>query len=245
MTAATVAEDEAERVHDGARVGLGERAAGRRADPLSRGFTSGRSAVCLLALTSLLSSIVAACGGVAGRMPPDSGREAVPQPSPPADSAPGATVPLGAGTVYTADERGGSVSRVDLATGRVTTLPIGLSPHNVQLSPDGRRVFVVGSLPGEGPGQLLILDAAATDTAGATRVGIGREPAHVILDLSGARAYATSEEENAVFVVDVAQQRVVDTIPTAASPHAPGRAGNLRRGDGGRRGFRARRDEWP
>ncbi len=149
---------------------------------------------------------------------------------------------LGTGVVYTANEGGRSVSRIDLATGRVATFPIGLSPHNVQVSPDGRRIFVVGSLSGEmagmamsasgappgstaedeapaGPGQLLILDAAATDTVAATRVTVGREPAHVILDATGARAYTTSGAANAVLVVDVARRRVVRTIPTAASPH--------------------------
>lgn len=144
---------------------------------------------------------------------------------------------LGAGVVYTANEGGRSVSRIDLGTGRVLTFPVGIRPHNVQISRDGQHVFTVGSLSGamagmdmadsSAPedearaelGQLLVLSAAASDTVGATRITIGREPAHVILGATGERAYATSVAENAVLVVDVPQQRVIDTIPTAFAPH--------------------------
>lgn len=152
------------------------------------------------------------------------------------------TPPLGVGMVYTANERGGSLSRIDLETGRVTTFAIGVLPHNVQVSADGQRILAVGSLPGamsgmgmgtsaaspqpapqgeasEPPGELLVLDAAATDAAGAVRIQIGREPAHVIIDAQGGRAYTTNAEENAVFVVDLAQRRVIDRIATAAAPH--------------------------
>lgn len=148
---------------------------------------------------------------------------------------------LGIGVVYTANQRGGSISKIDLATGQVATFSIGLTPHNLQMSPDGQRLFVVGSQSGQmaememsdgdppgraaakdqaaGPGQLLIIDAAATDTGVMKRIAIGQEPAHVIVDSRGMRAYVTSGAENTVAVVDVAFRRVSDTITTAASPH--------------------------
>ena len=42
-----------------------------------------------------------------------------------------------AGVVYTADEYGSSISAVNLATGQVDTVPLSISPHNVQITADG------------------------------------------------------------------------------------------------------------
>ena len=203
-----------------------------------------RSAMGRLALLAAIGALAGACAEPARRAAADSAREsatAAPRQST-SGRAPVEAASLGTGTVYTANEGGRSISRIDLATGRVATFPIGLSPHNVQISPDGRRLFAIGQLaaampdmamtgpvaPPAGkdrddhaaaPGQLLVLDADATDTVAGTRVTVGREPAHVILDAAGARAYTTSAAANAVLVVDVAQRRVVGTIATAASPH--------------------------
>ncbi|ODT04559.1 MAG: hypothetical protein ABS52_04495 [Gemmatimonadetes bacterium SCN 70-22] len=137
------------------------------------------------------------------------------------------------GFVYTANERGTSISVVDLGTGQVRTVPVGISPHNVQVSHDGRLVLVVGrpAMAGQpanhdtrgtqevGRGRLLIFDAATmgVDTAG--NIEVGRDPAHVIIDWQGRFAYTTNAEDNNLSVVDVAQRRIVDMIPTGASPH--------------------------
>ena len=48
--------------------------------------------------------------------------------------------PVGAGFVYTADEHGGSVSRIDLGSGKVDTVALPIAPHNVQFVPAGRLV---------------------------------------------------------------------------------------------------------
>jgi YVTN family beta-propeller protein len=204
-------------------------------NPMSTRITNDHSMVRFLAV-ALLSVLLVGCNRSDGR--------ASSHPAPgEAVSKSASEAPLGVGVVYTANERGGSLSRIDLTTGRVTTFPIGLLPHNVQISSDGRRIFAVGSLPGamnemamgastetkttqpsagnvvEPPGELLVLDAAATDDAQAVRVQIGREPAHVIVDAEGVRAYTTNAGEDAVFVVDLAQRRVIDKIATGASPH--------------------------
>ena len=102
---------------------------------------SDRSSALLLALASTLSVIVAGCDGGVPHASSDSAHDA---PTVPGTVA----VPLGVGDVYTANERGGSISRIDLATGRVTTVAVGLLPHNVQVAADGRRILLVGSPPG-------------------------------------------------------------------------------------------------
>ena len=143
----------------------------------------------------------------------------------------------GAGFVYSANEGEDSISRIDLATGRVLTLPVPVTLHNVQISRDGRRMFGVGSMAGQmkmaaptalpggdahaakDPGRLLIFDATAANAASATVVAVGRSPAHVIVDARGERTYASNFEDDAVSVVDVACGSVVGSIPTVASPH--------------------------
>lgn len=50
------------------------------------------------------------------------------------------------GFVYTANERGNSVSTIDLGTGQVKTIVTPITPHNVQVSRDGRLLLAVGPI---------------------------------------------------------------------------------------------------
>lgn len=194
-----------------------------------------RLIVPMFALTCSLWPIITGCNG---GEPHTSSGAAHDAPSVPGTVA----VPLGVGDVYTANERDGSISRIDLATVRVTTVAIGFVPHNVQVAADGRRILAVGSPPGAmsemrdtvasatrertgqgrqteaSRGEFLML-GAALDTSGGVRIAIGREPAHVISDAAGSRAYTTNGEDNAVIVIDLARGRITDTIATAAGPH--------------------------
>lgn len=63
-------------------------------------------------------------------------------------TSPAATSATETGFVYTADERGNSISVIDLAAGQVKTIPIPISPHNVQVSRDGRMLLAVGMVGG-------------------------------------------------------------------------------------------------
>jgi YVTN family beta-propeller protein len=180
---------------------------------------------------ALVSSLVLLLGGCMG----------TPQTSAPQSSEPmAATQALASGTgfVYSANEGEDSISRIDLATRQVTMLKIPVTPHNVQISHDGQRLFAVGSMagqmkkdvPGAAPGGhehaaakeaggLVIFDATAANAAKATLVTVGRAPAHVVVDARGERAYVSNSEDNTVSVVDAARGSVVGSIPTAASPH--------------------------
>ena len=151
----------------------------------------------------------------------------------------GAAAALGNGYVYTADETGRSISRVDLRSVEVSHIPVGIMPHNVQVAPDGRSVLAVGSAvmsmpagasvgPGrdaeqehddDAAGSLLVLLAGASDTIGAVRIPIGRSPAHVVVSADGRRAFTTNSGDNSVIVVDLAARRVTDTVRVAAFPH--------------------------
>lgn len=136
------------------------------------------------------------------------------------------------GFVYTADERGNSISVVDLSTGQVRTIPIRISPHNVQVSRDGRQLLVVGMVGGmtgnqtemrKGGGmqrgRLLVFDTATMNAESAIDIEVGREPAHVIIDPQGRLAYASNAEDNTLSVVDMVQRKIVSEIKTGDSPH--------------------------
>ena len=156
-----------------------------------------------------------------------------------------ASAALGSGVVYTGDEGGNSISALDLATGQVTTTPVKIAPHNVQASSDGRLLLAVGMMAGSGGhegmegmepkatepeteghehgggerGRLLILDTTKPDAWNASGIEVGSAPAHIVMDKLGQRAYVTNGGDSTLSVVDIAQQKVIRTIPTGAAPH--------------------------
>ena len=151
-------------------------------------------------------------------------------------SAPASTSRTDTGFVYTADERANSISVIDLSTGKVRTVPIRISPHNVQISRDGRLLLAVGMLANAkmsdeqsntsqrdseemARGRMLIFDAATMSADSLVDVEVGHEPAHVIIDPEGRLAYASNNEDDTLSVVDIAQRKVIREIKTGKSPH--------------------------
>ncbi len=148
-----------------------------------------------------------------------------------------ATVGVGAtsvrmGVVYTADEKGGSISAIDLSSGRVETVPISIMPHNAQVSSDGRQLYAVGmamAMPGMGGGRrgghettggrLVILDSAALGNAPVAEIAVGPHPAHVVTSADGKLAFITDAKVNAVLVIDLAAKQVAGKIATGSYPH--------------------------
>ena len=130
--------------------------------------------------------------------------------------------------LFTADELGRSISVINPETGQVETTRIAVSPHNVQVSSDGRSLFAVGaSAPqgpdGEaemdGPGRLLIFDASAVSKGPSTTIPVGRMPAHVVVDARSERAFVTSAGDNMLTVVDLKSGSVDRNITVGRSPH--------------------------
>lgn len=130
------------------------------------------------------------------------------------------------GQVFTADEHGNSLSRVELPSGKVTTVPLPVTPHNVQITPDRTQLLIVGSPVeaghgggghGDSAGRLLILDPQALEAA-PVEIEIGSHPAHVVTDREGTRAFATNAGDDTISVVDLAT-RAVTSIPAGDYPH--------------------------
>lgn len=140
--------------------------------------------------------------------------------------------PAKGGIVYTADENGNSISAINLATRQVTTIPIEISPHNVQVSLDGKRLFAVGSPPAQmemsgsstghdemGGGELLVFDTTNLLAGPMSVIALGEHPAHVVVDGNGQYAFVSLSGENAVAAVDLQEKKVSRLIPTGAFPH--------------------------
>mgnify|MGYP002714640642 FL=1 len=133
------------------------------------------------------------------------------------------------GTVWSADEGGSSISAIDLGTGTVTTVPIPVAPHNVDLTPDGRFLLAVGTPAsgdhgseghghdGDAAGLLVMLDPQDLSKPAVT-VEVGAHPAHIVADTQG-RAYASLSGTDEVAVVDLANASVIERIETGAYPH--------------------------
>ena len=135
------------------------------------------------------------------------------------------------GTTWSADEGGNTLSAIDLATGSVTTVPLPVSPHNVDLTPDGGSLLAVGT-PASGDhatgghdhadtaaaaGLLAVIDVNDRSKPVAT-VEVGAHPAHVVADRKG-RAFVSLSGDNVVAVVDLASLKVIDRIETGTAPH--------------------------
>ena len=132
-----------------------------------------------------------------------------------------------AGTVFTANERDASISQVRLDDDSISTFSLDIAPHNVQVSPDGKRLLAVGmsahashhpSSGGGGGGQLLVFELPSNGKP-AFALPVSGHPAHVITNLSGTQAFVTDSDNNAVAVFDLEKRSRIGTIETGKYPH--------------------------
>jgi len=133
------------------------------------------------------------------------------------------SVALGATTIYTADEGQGTVSVFDPDRGPLATIPIGISPHNVDVTPDGRLLLAVGVATHAGgahrEGTLVLLDVAGDKPAIQAAIAVAQHPAHVVPSADGKRAFVTDAAADAVVVVDLDTRAVVERVSVGSYPH--------------------------
>lgn len=198
----------------------------------------------LLFSAASVSLIFAACGGRNSSAPNNEAENGQNQN---VSAPPNQRAAQTSGFVYTADERGNSISRINLADNQVQKFRISVSPHNVQISRDGQMLLAVGA-PANGGGhshgaesekhddggiksgehgdehggalgKLLIFDAAKIGVDQPSEIEVGRHPAHVVVDSQGKFIYVSNSEDDTVSVVDAAQKKVVNTVKTGKFPH--------------------------
>ncbi|HEU4404864.1 MAG TPA: beta-propeller fold lactonase family protein [Polyangiaceae bacterium] len=125
--------------------------------------------------------------------------------------APTAATPAGAANAPAGPERtlvvlnkeDGTASLVDLATMQPrATLPTGEGPHEVAVSPDGRRAAVANYGAKEPGHTLTLLDLERRAVAATLELGEHRRPHGIAWLADGRRLAVTSEASRALLVVD-------------------------------------------
>jgi YVTN family beta-propeller protein len=119
------------------------------------------------------------------------------------------------GTLVVLNKAEATASLVDLASGSVVaSVPTGLGPHEVAVSPDGQRALAsnYGSREAQGS-SLTLIDIPAGRVAATIDLGRFRRP-HGVQWLDDTRAVVTSEASRTLLLVDVEKRRVSDEIRT-------------------------------
>ena len=93
-----------------------------------------------------------------------------------------------------------------------TQLEHYLSPIEMALSLDGKRMFVVC----EGTDELRVVDTQSSQVI--ARIPVGHEPRGIALSHDGRRIYITNSWTDNVSVIDAAALKVIETLPTGAEP---------------------------
>lgn len=110
----------------------------------------------------------------------------------------------------------GTASLISLASGRtIATLPVGEGPHEVAVSPDGRWAVAANYGTGPAPGHTLtVLDLQARKVERTIELGEYRRPHGIDFLPGGKRVLVTSEQSQALIIVDVASGNVERVIRT-------------------------------
>lgn len=136
------------------------------------------------------------------------------------------------GMVYTADEAGHSISAIKLSSGKVASVPVSISPHNVEVSTDGTHLLAVGNAVVSGAahgneqnahasaaeGRLLVFKTSAMSAGPVATLAVGIHPAHVIADGTD-RAFIALSGEDAAAVIDLRGGAIIRKLSVGRSPH--------------------------
>jgi YVTN family beta-propeller protein len=126
--------------------------------------------------------------------------------------------PVKTGYVLVANQQSSSATIVDVATRATTTVEVGAGPHEAVISPDGKwgvvTIYGVSGAAGAG-NKLAIIDLGAKRVVRTIDLGsytrphgasfVPGKPSHVVV---------TSETTQNVVLVDIAEGRVLNAIPT-------------------------------
>jgi YVTN family beta-propeller protein/autotransporter-associated beta strand protein len=116
--------------------------------------------------------------------------------------------------VYVTNQGGSNtVSVINTATNTVVaTIPVGIVPQLLAVTPDGTRVYV----PNQGSDTVSVINTA-TNTVVAT-IAAGSQPVTAGVTPDGARVYVTNINANMVSVINTATNTVVATINVGSGP---------------------------
>src|SRR3989338_679620 len=120
---------------------------------------------------------------------------------------------LAANWVYTANEKGGTITVIDAEAGKKRATIRGLrAPHNIHLGPDGMLYLTDGPANQAvkvDPDKLRII----------ARWEVGKGPAHIFMTPDKRLLLNTNTESGDVTITDAAHLQPLATIPAGRSPH--------------------------
>lgn len=123
--------------------------------------------------------------------------------------------PLAADTLVVANKSEASVSLIDLGSGKVAaTLPVGMGPHEVAVSPNGRWALIANYGTTEQPGSsLTVIDVPGAKVVRTIALGEYRRP-HGTVWIDDRSALVTAEANKALLEVDIEGGKVTRALPT-------------------------------
>ena len=115
---------------------------------------------------------------------------------------------------YVTNAGSGNVSVINTATNLIaTTIPVGLTPEQIAITPNGAFAYVANS----GSNTVSVI-ATASNTVVGSPIPVGSGPAGIAITPSGAFAYVANFVSNTVSVIATASNTVVATVPVGANP---------------------------
>ena len=133
--------------------------------------------------------------------------------------------------IYISNERSGDISVIDSASNKViATIPVGKRPRGIQLTPDGRTLYVaLSGSPITPPGQERNAKPAdktadgigVVDTTSLKlidKLPSGSDPEQFSLSLDGRRLYISNEDVNQATVLDIASRQPAKVFEVGEEP---------------------------
>lgn len=129
--------------------------------------------------------------------------------------------------IYTANQSG-SISKIDISTNKVVeTIKDEESPHNVQVSPDGKVVAYTSAVRMEKTqaehgsmnmnGSAIFYDAETGKLI--NKVEVGKHPAHIVFTGDGKYVLVSNNEDNNVSIIDAKTYKLINNVAVGKGPH--------------------------
>jgi len=109
---------------------------------------------------------------------------------------------------YVSNAGSGTVSAIELATGRLISIPVGERPEGSTLSKDGKRLYVCNRTSGE----ISIIDTDTKKNIGTIKSG--KQPVRIQLTPDQKYAVYGMADGHAIGFADLAQRKEVAQVPT-------------------------------
>ena len=120
------------------------------------------------------------------------------------------------GLLYVVTKENNSLYVIDTRTRSIVYRDaFGKELYTCALSPDRRKLYITHW----GGNELVVWDTDTRKTI--ARIPVGDNPNDIIINKSGALAYVACADDNSVSVIDLAQNRVTETLVATLFPDAP------------------------